>query len=68
MTIFAVMCAGIFPMHSRRSYLVCLVVVPIAKREWSDLASVQVTSPVGRVCSINLFHGIILVLVYGTDS
>ena len=50
-----------------RPNLVCLVVVSTAQLQRTDLAAIPVTVVMGRVCGLDLFHGILPFLVYGTD-
>ena len=45
-----------------------MVVVSFAERKWAHMAAVQITSLVGRIRGIHLFHGLVPFLVYGADS
>ena len=67
MTIFAVMCAGIYPaMHVGRVwYDWWLFPIPNSN---SDLAAVPFAADVGRVRGLDLLHGLGAVLVHGPDS
>ena len=66
MTIFAVMCAGIYPGHSRRPGVVRLLAVPYPNQMslWPNFRSPLL---VGRVRREHVFHGVAVVLVFGHD-
>jgi molybdopterin-containing oxidoreductase family membrane subunit len=64
MTIFAVVCAGIFP---RRSRLVGVLANSLSKFESLDVAAIPQSFALGRVCGRNVRFGVAHVLVYGND-
>ena len=65
MTIFAVMCALIFPaIHVGRIW----VIGYSYSKPNGDVAKLQLSATLGRVCSIDLFYGFATVLVCGTGS
>ena len=67
MTIFAVICAGIFPgIHVGRIWLAWWL-FPATKRQ-CNLAAVPLAAPLGCVCGVYLFHSLTIVLVYGPNS
>jgi molybdopterin-containing oxidoreductase family membrane subunit len=66
MTIFAVMCAGIYPLiHVGRVWLGWWLVPDSLFA--GNLAAVRSPLMWGRVCGLDLFHGLACVLVHGTD-
>ena len=66
MTIFAVMQAGLFPLiHTGRPWLAAYWLFPIPTHH-GRLAAVSQPADLGRVCCLNLFHGIVPVLGHRT--
>ena len=67
MTLFAVICAAIFPgIHVGRFWMAWYL-APIAE-QLGDLAEFPQPADVGRVCGLDLFHCFGLVLVHRFDS
>ncbi len=66
MTIFAVMCAGIFPLIHIGRIWYRLVAVPHPQLQ-RHLAAVPLAADVGRVRRLDLFHRLGAVLVHGID-
>lgn len=67
MTIFAVMCAGVFPaIHVGRIWVIYWV-FPVSKLH-GNVAKLQLSTTLGRVCGIYLFHCFPFILVCRTGS
>ncbi len=68
MTIFAVVCAGMFPgIHIGRVWVV-LLAVSDSHRTPGDVAQFPQPAAVGRVCGFDLCDGFVVVLVHGHGS
>ena len=68
MTIFAVICAAMFPLiHAGRTWLLYWF-FPLPNLFGSLWVNFQLASLVGRFCYLHLFHGVFGVLVHGPDS
>ena len=68
MTIFAVMCAGLFPLiHTGRPWLAAYWLFPYPN-SMGDLAAVPQPADLGRVRGLDLLHGVAAVLVRRADS
>ncbi|MEZ6044984.1 MAG: hypothetical protein R3C11_05265 [Planctomycetaceae bacterium] len=67
MTIFAVICAGLFPRDSRRSCLACLLALPHSEPD-GDVAELPQSAAVGRVRGFHLRDCFASLLVHGDDS
>jgi formate-dependent nitrite reductase membrane component NrfD len=68
MTIFAVMCAGQFPIFHMGRVWMAFLCYALSKHAWSFVAELQLTAVVGRICDLNLFHRFSFVLVQWFDS
>ena len=65
MTLFAVMCAGIFPLfHTGRPWR-ALLAVPDSQHRSEYLAELPQPADLGRVRGLDVLHGLAAVLVYG---
>ena len=68
MTIFAVMCAGLFPLiHTGRPWLAAYWLFPYPN-SMGDLAAVQKPADLGRLRGLDLLHRVAAVLVRRADS
>jgi Ni/Fe-hydrogenase subunit HybB-like protein len=68
MTIFAVICAGQFPLiHMGRLWL-AIFIFPYPNTRGPLWVNFQLTTFVGRICDLHLFHRIPVVLVYRSGA
>jgi hypothetical protein len=68
MTLFAVMCAGIFPLiHMGRPWL-AFWMIPLSEYAWAAVGQFQIAVALGRLRDFNLFADFRRVLVCRTDS
>ena len=63
MTIFAVMCAGQFPIWHMGRVWMAFFCLPYPNTRGAALAEFQFTAALGRICDIDLFHRFLIVLV-----
>ncbi len=64
MTIFAVLCAGIFPGHPHRPPLVCLLDVPVSQYPRLAVGELPFAAGVGLFRNLDVPHGLGNVLVH----
>ena len=67
MTLFAVSCAGLYPLLHMGTSLACLLVIPLSEYD-VNLAKLQQPLGVGCVCSFNICNSLRTVLVCWSHS
>ena len=64
MTIFAVMCAGQFPIWHMGRVWIAFFVLTLSKYTRSVMGKLQLAIVVGRICDLNIFYRFLIVLVF----